>query len=81
MAFWESLGANAVLAIAYAAYKVMDRCMHSKCRYNKEGGFDFDLGDPAECPVADMANLGELLKQRSAHHLRVKELGVKNQTV
>lgn len=65
--FYESLGANAILAGVYVVYQLVNRCLHSKCRYNKEGGFDFDLGDP-ECPATDMDKIAELLKSRSLHH-------------
>ena len=67
MSFWESLGANAILAGVYVIYKVFDRCMHSKCKYNKEGGLDFDLGDPTDA-ATDMGKIAELLKSRSLHH-------------
>lgn len=72
MAFWESLGANGILALAYAAWQLIDRCMNSKCRYTKEAGLEYDLGDPAECPATDMAQLAELIKARSLHHLTKK---------
>ena len=64
---WESLLANALLAAAYAAYKVVDRCLHSKCRFNKDDGFTFDLdGDPEENEhtAIDMERLGAILMQR-----------------
>jgi len=67
--FWESIGANALLVVCYAAYKVFDRCQKSKCKMDKESGFTFDLGDPGECAATDMARLGDLLKARSMHHL------------
>ena len=67
MTFYESLGANAILAGAYVIYKVFDRCMHGKCRYNKEGGLDFDLGDPVDA-TTDMSKIAELLKSRSLMH-------------
>lgn len=68
--FWESLGANALLAVAYGAWKLFDRCQRSKCKMDKEHGLMFDLGDPSECAATDMGKLGELLKARSVHHLR-----------
>ena len=67
--FWSSVGANALLALGYAAFKIFDRCSKSKCAIDKEHGLQFDLGDPEECPATDMANLAELLKARSQHHL------------
>ena len=72
MSFWDSLGANAVLAAAYVAYQLVNRCLHSKCRYNKEGGLDFDLGPTGEdvSPAAEMGRIAELLKSRSLHHAR-----------
>ena len=67
MAFYDSLGANAVLAAVYVIYKLLDRCLHSKCRYNRDGGLDFDLGDQTDA-VADMDKIAELIKSRSLHH-------------
>ena len=48
-------------------YKILDRCMHSKCRYTKTDGFAFDLdGDPGEdCPATDMEKIADLLKNRA----------------
>lgn len=65
--FYESLGANAILFGVYLGYQMIQRCLHSKCRYNKEGGLDFDLGDPMDA-VTDMSKIAELLKSRSMHH-------------
>ena len=45
--FYESLGANAILAGVYVVYQLVNRCLHIKCRNNKEGGCDFDLGTPS----------------------------------
>ena len=67
MAFYDSLGANAVLAAVYVVYKLLDRCLHSKCRYNRDGGLDFDLGDQTDA-LADMDKIAELIKSRSLHH-------------
>ena len=67
MTFYDSLGANAVLAAVYVVYKLLDRCLHSKCRYNRDGGLDFDLGDQTDA-VADMDKIAELIKSRSLHH-------------
>ena len=66
--FYESLGANALLAVGYLVYKVFDRCLHSRCKFTKEGGLDFDLGEPEDCPATDMGKLADLLKQRSQHY-------------
>ena len=65
---WSSLLANAILAIAYSAYKVIDRCQRSKCAYTNQG-LEFDLGEPADCPAQDMSKLADLIKARSQHHL------------
>ena len=66
--FMENLYANAILAGGYLVYNFFDRCLHSRCKFTKEGGLDFDLGDPEDCPSNDTAKLGELLKQRSLHY-------------
>lgn len=66
--FWNSLLANGVLALAYTLYKVFDRCANSKCKMNKQEGFTFDLGDPAQCPSVELEKLSELLKSRSMHY-------------
>ena len=71
MSFWESLGANAILAGAYVGYQLINRCLHSKCRYNKEGGLDFDLGEPMDA-AADMGKIAELLRSRSERHKEKK---------
>ena len=65
--FWESVAANALLAGVYVVYQLINRCLHSKCRYNRDGGLDFDLGDTND-PTVDMERIAELLKQRSMHH-------------
>ena len=65
--FWESVAANALLAGVYVVYQLVNRCLHSKCRYNRDGGLDFDLGDGND-PTVDMEKIAELLKQRSLHH-------------
>ena len=67
MAFIDSLGANAILFGVYIIYQLLQRCMHSKCRYNKAGGLDFDLGEPVDA-VTDMDKIAELIKARSIHH-------------
>ncbi len=68
--FVSSIGANALLAIAYAAYKIFDRCSRSKCKMTKEAGLTFDLGDPDDCPATDMRRFAEVLRQRSEHHIK-----------
>ena len=65
--FWESVAANALLAGVYVVYQLVNRCLHSKCRYNRDGGLDFDLGETSD-PTVDMEKIAELLKQRSLHH-------------
>ena len=65
--FWESVAANALLAGVYVVYQLVNRCLHSKCRYNRDGGLDFDLGETSDHTV-DMEKIAELLKQRSLHH-------------
>ena len=65
--FWESVAANTLLAGVYVVYQIINRCLHSKCRYNRDGGLDFDLGDGND-PTVDMEKIAELLKQRSLHH-------------
>ena len=63
----NNLLANGLLALFYVAYKVIDRCMHSKCRYTKTDGFQFDLDgqDQDACPATDMEKVAELLKSRA----------------
>jgi len=70
--FLGSIGANFLLAVAYAAYKVLDRCQRSKCKMTKEAGLTFDLGDPDDCPASDMKRLAEVLRQRSEHHFSIR---------
>jgi len=67
----NNLLANGVLALAYVGYKILDRCMHSKCKYTKLDGFAFDLdGEDPECAVSDMEKIAELLKSRAMAHGR-----------
>jgi hypothetical protein len=70
----NNLLANGVLALAYVGYKILDRCMHSKCKYTKDDGFAFDLDGADEgteqCPVSDMQKIAELLKSRAMVHGR-----------
>lgn len=63
----NNLLANGLLAGFYVVYKVLDRCMHSKCRYTKANGFQFDLdGEQGEeCPASDMQQIADLLKNRA----------------
>ena len=63
----NNLLANALLAGFYVGYKCIDRCMHSKCRYTKTDGFQFDLDgqEEGECPATDMEKIAELLKSRA----------------
>ena len=68
--FVGSIGANVLLALAYGLYKIFDRCQRSKCKMDADKGLTFDLGDPNDCPATDMARLGDILKQRSMHHLK-----------
>ena len=71
--FYSSMLANGLLALAYAGYKVIDRCSKSQCRYGA-AGLEFDLGEPAtDCPATELGNLAELLKKRSQHYLQKKE--------
>ena len=63
--FWENMIANAVLGAAYLLYKIMDRCLHSRCKYTADRGFDFDMDGSEPCPATEMNKLGDLLKQRS----------------
>lgn len=64
--FWENMLANAVLGVAYLGYKILDRCLHSRCKYTAEKGFDFDMDGAGEpCPANDLSKIGDLLKQRS----------------
>jgi hypothetical protein len=68
---FNDLLANAVLAACYILYKVVDRCMHSKCAYTQEDGLQFDIdGDDEgeECPATDMQKIADLLQSRAALH-------------
>ncbi len=69
----NNLLANGLLAGFYVVYKILDRCMHSKCRYAKETGFAFDLDgedDQSDCPVNDMERIANLLKSRAGIYER-----------
>ena len=64
---FNNLLANALLAGVYVLYKAFDKCLHSKCRYTKADGFQFDLdGDQeTDCPATDMERIAELLRSRA----------------
>ncbi len=66
--FAESVAANALLVGVYVAYKMINRCLTSKCRYTKDDGWNFDLGETAPDAATDMDKIAELLKARSMHH-------------
>ena len=67
----NNLLANGLLAAAYVLYKVVDRCLHSKCKYSTVEGLVFDLDQTdAECPATDMEKIAELLKSRALVHGR-----------
>jgi len=66
----NNLLANALLALAYGLYKVVDRCMHSKCKYTKDGGLAFSLDETGECPATDMEKIADLLRSRALVHSR-----------
>ena len=40
--FAGSIGANAILAVAYGLWKIFDRCQRSKCKMDAEKGLTFD---------------------------------------
>ena len=46
--FWESMAANACLAIAYSCYELFQRIVGSKCHYTREHGLEIHLADPDE---------------------------------
>jgi len=70
--FTQSVLANVVLAGGYISYKVVHRCLTSRCRYTRDDGFTFDLDGPldeeAPCPVQDMKKIAELIQARSKLH-------------
>ena len=66
--FAESVAANALLVGVYVIYKIINRCLTSKCRYTREDGLDFDLGSTPMDAATDMDKIAELLKARSLHH-------------
>ena len=64
----NNLLANGLLAAAYVLYKIIDRCLHSKCKYSTVEGLVFDLDK--ECPATDMEKIADLLKSRALLHGR-----------
>ncbi len=70
--FTQSVLANVVLAGGYISYKVVHRCLSSRCHYTRDGGLEFDLDGPldedAPCPVEDMKKIAELIQARSKFH-------------
>ena len=66
----NNLLANGLLAAAYVLYKIVDRCLHSKCKYSTVEGLVFDLDQDEECPATDMEKIADLLKSRA--HLHAK---------
>ena len=70
----DSLGnnllANGVLAAVYVVYKIVDRCLNSKCKYTQVDGLSFDLDGEGDCPVADMEQIADLLKARATQYAR-----------
>ena len=67
----NNLLANGLLAAAYVLYKIIDRCLHSKCKYSTVEGLVFDLDqNDGECPATDMERIAELLKSRALVHGR-----------
>ena len=66
----NNLLANALLAAAYALYKVVDRCLHSKCKYSTVEGLTFDLDQGDDCPATDMEKIADLLRSRAILHGR-----------
>ena len=66
--FAESVAANGLLVGVYVIYKLINRCLTSKCRYSKDDGWDFDLGDVQHDAATDMERIAELIKARSMHH-------------
>ena len=64
----NNLLANGVLALCYGLYKIVDRCLHSKCKYTTVDGFSFDADGPdggEDCPATDMAKIADLLRSRA----------------
>lgn len=63
----NNLLANGVLAVVYVLYKIIDRCLHSTCKYTTVDGFSFDADGPEgdECPATDMSKIADLLRTRA----------------
>ena len=76
--FLNSIYANVILAVAYGVWKVLERCMQSKCKYTRDSGWNFDLGDVEPSPANDMEQISKLLKQRSFLY---KKKSKENETV
>ena len=70
--FAESVAANAILVAVYIGYKIVNRILTSKCRYSKNDGWDFDLGEVDA--ANDMEKIAELLKARSIHHRKSESI-------
>ena len=79
----SNLFANALLMAAYVAYKAIDRCLHSKCKYSTVDGFTFDIDgqQDEECPATDMERMADLLKSRAAVFRRSPTIKHNPQTV
>lgn len=58
--FWESLLANAALAIGYVGIKLCTRISRSTCNYTRAEGLEIHLPDPEE-PV-DVAKINQLFE-------------------
>jgi hypothetical protein len=69
--FTQSVLANVVLGGVYITYKLMQKCLSSRCHYTRDGGLAFDLDGPtddAPCPVEDMQKIAEMIQARSKLH-------------
>lgn len=66
--FWENMLANAILGVAYLAYKIVDRCAQSKCKYSTDKGLVFDLDNGEPCPVTDLNKISDMLKRRASQY-------------
>ena len=66
---WNNMLANAVLAAVYVGYKIVDRCMNSKCRYGAEGlEFDISPEEGTHDPGIEMEKIADILKSRALVH-------------
>jgi hypothetical protein len=70
----NNLLANGVLAAIYVIYKIVDRCLHSRCKYTKLDGFAFDMDGEQDdlCPATDLEKVAEMLKARAGTYMRAK---------